>query len=166
MGTSTILVKDCNGHPRHLGEGPRWGPQPSWRSYMTGTPTTLEKDHDRDPGHIGEGPRWESMPSLRRTVLGTPAILKKDPPPATAVQPRRTRSGRTPPLTRGAIIQPSAHHRPRRRRSHPVPGVPKRSLSPPSSCHCGGCPRGPVGRWVLRQFCGRRGSCLALFKAA
>lgn len=65
---------------------------------MTGTPSIPEKSHDED-----------LQASWSITPMGTQPSQRKTPP-ATAVPPCRTHSSRTPPLTRGAIVQSGAHH--------------------------------------------------------
>lgn len=145
----------------HPEEGLWWGPRSSWRRTTVGTngiqekavkgmPSIPEKNRDQAPLGPLSVAATRTWPSQRKT------------PPAPAVPPRHPRCRHPPPLTRGAVIQPGAHHRPRRRRGHP-----DLSLCPASGCApCGGVSRGTARRWVLRQLCGQRGSRRALFKAA
>lgn len=86
MGTLGILEKNYDG-----------GPQASWRWTMTGTPS-IPENHDEDLQASWSITPVETQPSQRKT------------PPATAVPPCLTHSSRTPLLTRGAIVQSSAHH--------------------------------------------------------
>lgn len=112
---------------------------------VMGTPGILEMDHDGDP-----------QPSQRTT------------PPVTAVPPlsHPTQAEHHHLLPVGLSSSPALTTDPAGDAAIPYPAFVTSPSPLPAGCHLGGCRWALARRWVLRQLCGQRGSCLALFKAA